>query len=202
MNAQVLDNAMDHLGKEPKMHHLINHYGEPDFNNHLDYFNALAKSIIYQQLSGKAARTIYNRFTNLFNNNHPVPKEIQAMDDEVLRSIGISKQKAKYIKELADYFEIKGKEVAFDQLSDGEIRDELIKIKGIGQWTIDMFLMFTLYRPDILPVTDLGIQKGFKTLFDLNELPSVGYMDKKAKPWEPYRTVASWYLWRIVDDEN
>jgi len=198
---KILDNALEHLSQEPKMKRLIEKFGTPEFNGVNDYFNALSKSIIYQQLSGKAARTIYNRFLGLFDNNLPKPEDVIKVDIPTLRSIGISQQKSNYISGLAEYFANDGSTIDFESLSDIEVGDELIQIKGIGQWTVDMFLMFTLYRTDILPVADLGIQKGIKILFNMKNLPSKEYMIKKSKPWQPYRTVACWYLWRIVDDE-
>ena len=201
MKQEILDNALDHLREEPKMERLIDKFGAPEFNGVNDNFNALSKSIIYQQLSGKAARTIYNRFLALFDNNLPQPKDVIKVDIPTLRSIGISQQKSNYISGLAEYFANDGSTIDFESLSDIEVGDELIQIKGIGQWTVDMFLMFTLYRTDILPVADLGIQKGIKILFNMKNLPSKEYMIKKSKPWQPYRTVACWYLWRIVDDE-
>ena len=201
MKKKILDNALEHLSQEPKMKRLIEEFGAPDFNGVNDYFNALSKSIIYQQLSGKAARTIYNRFLGLFDNNLPLPQDVIKIDIPTLRSIGISQQKSKYIKGLADYFSNGGSKINFDALSDIKVGNELIQLKGIGQWTVDMFLMFTLHRTDILPVADLGIQKGIKILFNMKSLPSKKYMIQKSKPWQPYRTVACWYLWRIVDDE-
>ena len=201
MKKKILENALEQLSQEPKMKRLISEFGKPDFNGANDYFNALAKSIIYQQLSGKAARTIYNRFISLFDNNLPHAEDVIKIDTPTLRSIGISQQKSNYISGLAEYFAKDGSKIDFDSLSDVEVGNELIQLKGIGQWTVDMFLMFTLYRTDILPVADLGIQKGIKILFNMKNLPSKEYMIKKSKPWQPYRTVACWYLWRIVDDE-
>ena len=118
-----------------------------------------------------------------------------------LKNIGISHQKSLYIMGLADYFNNNGKKIDFKTLSDIEVCNELIKLKGIGQWTIDMFLMFTLHRLDIFPVSDLGIQKGIKILFKMSNLPSKQYMIQKSKPWKPYRTIACHYLWCIVDDD-
>ena len=197
----ILENALEHLSQEPKMKQLIEEFGAPDFNGVNDYFNALSKSIIYQQLSGKAARTIYNRFLGLFDNNLPQPEDVIKIDIPTIRGIGLSQQKSNYISGLAEYFTNDGSTIDFESLSDIEVGDELMQIKGIGQWTVDMFLMFTLYRTDILPVADLGIQKGIKILFNMKNLPSKEYMIKKSKPWQPYRTLACWYLWRLVDDE-
>ena len=201
MKQQILDNALEHLSQEPKMERLIGEFGKPDFNGANDNFNALSKSIIYQQLSGKAARTIYNRFLGLFDNNLPHAKDVIKVNIPTLRSIGISQPKSNYIIGLAKYFTKDGNKIDFESLSDVEVGNELIQLKGVGQWTVDMFLMFTLFRTDILPVADLGIQKGIKILFNMQSLPSKEYMIKKSKPWHPYRTVACLYLLRIVDDE-
>jgi len=201
LKKDVLNNALDHLQKEKKMKRLIDEFGIPKFNGDIDYFNALSKSIIYQQLSGKAARTIYNRYLKLFDNQQPQPKAVLNIDLTTLRSVGISQQKSNYINGIANYFANNGSNINFDGLSDVDVGNELIQLKGIGQWTVDMFLMFTLNRTDILPIADLGIQKGFKIIFKMKNLPSKNYMIREAKPWQPYRTIACWYLWRIVDDE-
>ena len=114
----------------------------------------------------------------------------------------MSKQKAIYIKEIAKAF--KSKTVQSDKLKEmtnDRIRSDLIKIKGIGPWTIDMFLMFTLNRPDILPTGDLGIQKGYMVFFDINFLPDKDYMINNSEKWRPFRTVACWYLWKLVDED-
>jgi 3-methyladenine DNA glycosylase/8-oxoguanine DNA glycosylase len=200
VTSQVLKKALKHLSKDPKMNSLINIYSIPTFNETSDYFNALSRSIIFQQLSGKAAETIYNRYLNLFKNRCPTPEEVIDFDVTILRSAGISQQKTEYLKGLARYFSKQENKIDFIQLTGTAVFNELIKLKGIGQWTIDMFLMFTLHRVDILPVTDLGIQKGFKILFGLDYLPSNEYMVNKSNPWRPYRTIASFYLWRVVDD--
>jgi len=201
LKKSILNDALDHLSHDLKMNQLISKFGKPQFTKTNDNFNALSKSIIYQQLSGKAAKTIYTRFLSLFNNNLPEAKDIIKINISELRKIGISQQKSIYIQGLAEYFTKEGKDIDFNSLTDNDIYKELIKLKGIGQWTIDMFLMFTLYRTDILPVGDLGIQKGFKKIFGMKSLPSNIYMIQKSKPWKPYRTIACWYLWRIVDDE-
>tara|TARA_Y100001970_G_C13957892_1_gene711656 strand:- start:175 stop:789 length:615 start_codon:yes stop_codon:yes gene_type:complete len=202
LNLESLDKALIQLSKDYKMEMLINEYGIPKFNNSNDNFNALVKSIIYQQLSGKVASIIYSRFLSLFSNSYPNAKDIIMMDKSIFRDIGLSKQKSSYILALANYFSNYGYKVDFDSLSDIDVSNELIKIKGIGQWTIDMFLMFTLKREDILPVTDLGIQKGIQILYEMKNLPSKNYIIRKANKWKPYRTIACWYLWRIVDEEN
>ena len=201
MNQRILKNALKKLSKDPKIDRLIQEFGSPNFSQTSDYFNALSKSIIYQQLSGKAARTIYNRFIGLFNNT-PNACEVINIDISKFRSIGISKQKSSYIIALAEYFNRYDNKIDFKNLTDIEVSQELIQIKGIGQWTIDMFLMFTLQRTDIFPVGDLGIKKAIKIMFNMKNLPSSKFMVQKSMKWRPYRTVACWYLWRMIDEED
>jgi DNA-3-methyladenine glycosylase II len=195
--------ALEYLKKtEPRFGTLIDEFGEPDFELQDNYFKSLVRSIIYQQLSGKSAFAIYSRYLQLFNSTEfPSPQQVIAIPDSHYTSIGLSRQKTCYIKEIAQAFS--NKEIVpenIPKLEDDEVRKQLIKIKGIGPWTIDMFLMFTLNRPDILPVNDLGIQKGFKSFFRLNELPDEKFMVEKSEKWKPFRTIACWYLWKLVDD--
>ena len=195
--------ALEYLKKtEPRFGTLVDKFGEPDFEPQDNYFKALVRSIIYQQLSGKSAFAIYSRYLQLFNSTEfPSPQQVIAIPDSHYTSIGLSRQKTCYIKEISQAFS--NKEIVpenIPKLKDDEIRKQFIKIKGIGPWTIDMFLMFALNRPDILPVNDLGIQKGFKLFFHLNELPDENFMVEKAKNWRPFRTIACWYLWKLVDD--
>ena len=198
-----ISKALEYLKKtEPRFGTLIDEFGEPDFELQDNYFKSLVRSIIYQQLSGKSAFAIYSRYLQLFNSTEfPSPQQVIAIPDSHYTSIGLSRQKTCYIKEIAQAFS--NKEIVpenIPKLKDDEVRKQFIKIKGIGPWTIDMFLMFTLNRPDILPVNDLGIQKGFKLFFRLNELPDEKFMVEKAKNWRPFRTIACWYLWKLVDD--
>ena len=195
--------ALEYLKKtEPRFGTLFDKFGEPDFEPQDNYFKALVRSIIYQQLSGKSAFAIYSRYLQLFKSTEfPSPQQVIAIPDLHYTSIGLSRQKTCYIKEISQAFF--NKEIVpenIPKMKDDEVRKQFIKIKGIGPWTIDMFLMFALNRPDILPVNDLGIQKGFKLFFRLNELPDENFMVGKAKNWKPFRTVACWYLWKLVDD--
>ena len=195
--------ALKYLKKtEPRFGTLIDEFGEPDFELQDNYFKSLVRSIIYQQLSGKSAFAIYNRYLQLFNSTEfPSPQQVLAIPDSHYKSIGLSRQKTCYIKEISQAFS--NKEIVpenIPKMKDDEVRKQFIKIKGIGPWTIDMFLMFTLNRPDILPVNDLGIQKGFKSFFSLNELPDENFMVEKSEKWKPFRTIACWYLWKLVDD--
>ena len=194
--------GLDLLNRDEKMRVLISKFGWPDFDPKQDYFQSLLRSIVFQQLSGKAANTIYERFINLIPKTVTLsPKEVLKLDKDEMRKTGLSFQKINYLRNLAYFFEnnsFQKKDV--ERMTDEEISNALTQIKGIGQWTVDMFLMFTLNRADILPYTDLGIQKGFKKIFNMNNLPSKKEMETHSKIWRPYRTIACWYLWRTVDD--
>ena len=198
-----INSALKILKKDSKMQNLIKEYGSPVFKSKDDYFHSLMRSIVFQQLSGRVANIIYQRLINLVPNNKIIPKDILLLNNEDMKKIGLSSQKIKYIKNLADYFDsnlFNSNKVK--KMSNEEISRELIQIKGIGQWTIDMFLMFTLNRPDVMPYLDLGIQKGIKILFNLDHLPTKDEMKNISIKWKPYRTVACWYIWKIVDDGN
>jgi len=203
-----LKKAARHLQKDERLAPFIKKFPHPVFERKTsngkaaDPFYALTESIVYQQLSGKAASTIYGRFLTLFRAKRPTPKALLALPDTDIRNTGISTQKLSYLKDLALKFEDKTiNEKGLEVWSDDEIREHLIAVKGIGKWTAEMFLMFYLHRADVLPTGDLGIQKGFKRLFNMRDLPSPEKMEKLAKNWSPYRTVASRYLWMIADEK-
>ena len=202
MDNNILNKSIKHLEKDQKIKTLINKYPIPEFYPNNNYFDALSKSIIYQQLSGKVAKIIYTRFLSLFKKKIPTPKQYINIKNSDLKGIGLSRQKINYINNLSVFFIEKDNTLQFETESNQEISKQLIEIKGIGQWTIDMFMMFTLCKPDILPVGDLGIKKAFKKLYNLKELPSEIFMKKKALQWQPYRTIASCYLWMLTDDGN
>ena len=197
MNKEKIDCAISYLSNDSKIKSLIEKYDKPHFDTPDYPFKSLIKYIIYQQLSLQSAKAIYIRFLDIFNNN-PKPIIVSDTDTSILKNIGLSKQKIKYINEIANYF--LNNEISFFELSNIEVYNELIKIKGIGPWTIDMFLIFTLHRTDVMPIGDLGIKKGFKVLYELKELPTDEFMLKKAEKWAPYQSIASIYLWKIVDD--
>ena len=167
-------------------------YGEPTFHS-------LAESILYQQLNGKAAVVIFNRFTE--QTGDPVtPEGILKLSDAQMRAIGLSKQKTAYLRDLAQ--KTKDGLLNFERLSDmsnEEVIEHLTQVKGVGVWTAHMFLMFTLRRPDILPTGDYGIQAAIKKHYRKRKWPKPKDMEKIAKPWAPYRSVACWYLWRSLD---
>jgi len=198
-----IEAGIDLLKKDKNMQDLIKKFGRPDFNQGQDYFQSLLRSIVFQQLSGKAAQTIYERLVSLIPKNlNLCPNEVLKLDKDEMRKAGLSFQKINYVRNLADYFEnnsLQKKDV--EEMTDEEISKELIKIKGIGQWTVDMFLMFTLNRADILPYKDLGIQKGIMKILNMKNLPSKKEMENCSRKWRPYRTIACWYLWRMADDK-
>ena len=196
-----IDKGLKHLKqKDQKMGRLIAEFEKPEFKKDTNYFEALVRAIVYQQLSGKASATIYERFKDLFTNNQfPSPSNVLEKSHEELRSVGLSNQKASYIHNIANTFNTGSVPNDIETLGDNDIIEWLTKIKGVGPWTAEMFLMFTLNRPDVFPVTDLGIQKGFQLFFQLDKLPRPDQMIKYAEPWRPYRTLASWYLWRLVE---
>ncbi|MDO8626571.1 MAG: DNA-3-methyladenine glycosylase [Candidatus Magasanikbacteria bacterium] len=184
---------------------LIKKYGLPDLKRGKNHFQALVSSIIFQQLSGKAAATIYNRFVALFGKRKkfPTPREVLRMPVKKLRSVGLSGQKARYLRDLAQKFSdgtIQYK--ILHRMSNQGIVDHLVQVKGIGEWTAHMFLIFTLNRPGILPTGDLGIKKGLQKIYGLKNLPSERTMERLAKPWRAHATVAAWYLWREADSQK
>ena len=198
-----IEAGLDFLKKDKNMHVLIKKFGRPDFNQGQDYFQSLLRSIVFQQLSGKAAQTIYERLVSLIpKTSNLCPNEILKLNKDEMRKAGLSFQKINYVRNLADYFENNSlQKNNVEKMTEEEISKELIQIKGIGQWTVDMFLMFTLNRADILPYKDLGIQKGIMKIFKMKNLPSKNEMENCSTKWRPYRTIACWYLWRIADDK-
>ena len=196
-----IDKGLKHLKQNDRgMRRLIEEFETPVFIKDINYFEALVRSVVYQQLSGKAAATIHKRFKDLFNNDQNLsPSIVLDKSHDELRSVGLSSQKSSYIHNIANAFKAGIVPDNIDTISDDKVIECLTTIKGVGLWTAQMFLMFTLNRPDVFPVTDLGIQKGFQLYFQLDELPKPDLMIKKAEPWVPYRTLASWYLWRLVE---
>jgi DNA-3-methyladenine glycosylase II len=165
-----------------------------------DHYGALVRSIIGQQLSTTAARAIYGRLVNRFGGQTPTPAEVLADDPEELRSAaGLSRAKVAYLRSLAEHVLDGSVELErLDDLPDEEVIAELVAIKGLGVWTAQMFLMFHLQRPDVLPVGDLGIRRAVRDLYGLPELPGPAELEAIAEPWRPHRTLACRYLWRSL----
>jgi DNA-3-methyladenine glycosylase II len=192
--------AIHHLRKsDPVLSVIIKSVGSYKMNYDDPAFASLAEAIVYQQLHGKAAATIFKRLTDL--TGLPLtPQGILKLSEEQMRGAGLSKQKLSYLRDLAA--KAASGEVDFAKLPDlpdDEVIKELTKIKGIGVWTAQMFLMFSLRRPNVLPTGDLGIQMAIRKHYRKRKLPKPAQMEKIAKCWEPYRSVACWYLWRSLD---
>ena len=165
-----------------------------------NYFLDLIETIISQQLSIKAADTIWKRFQALFPKNEISPEAVMQIDTEKVRGAGISYQKISYIKDLAKHVKESGLVFEqFDIMSDEEIITELVKVKGIGQWTAEMFLMFNMGRPDVFSYGDLGIRKAMQKLYEFRKEPTQKQAEKIAEKWRPYRTIACRYLWRSLE---
>jgi len=195
------------LKKDPKMAAVVRTYGTLDLSKYHkgagSVFARLVRSIVYQQISGKAAAAILDRLLALFPNKKPTPEHMLAVSAAQLRAAGLSIQKIEYVRDLAKkYIDGTIHEKKFPKMSSQEIIDHLVQVKGIGVWTAHMLLIFTLYRPDILPVGDLAIRKGFQTVYGLKEMPNTKQMEHIARPWREHATAASWYLWRVADEEK
>lgn len=189
------------------MARVIRAHGELDLTQYHrragSVFSRLLRSIVYQQISGKAAAAILERVVSLFPKKKPTPERLLKIPTQKLRSAGLSAQKVEYVRDLArKYIDGTINEKQFPKMSSQEIIDHLVQVKGVGVWTAHMLLIFTLYRPDILPWGDLAIQKGFKEVYGLKTLPDKKTMEKIAKPWRSHATAASWYLWRVADQSR
>jgi len=164
------------------------------------HFDALVRSIVYQQLSGKAAATIHGRVRAMFDSETPLPPQIAGVDHDALRRAGLSTQKASYLRNLAEHSLNGSLPVeSLHELDDQEIIDALTQVKGIGRWSAQMFLMFRLGRPDVLPDLDLGVQKGIQRAYRMRKLPPPGKVLEIGSKWAPYRTIGSWYMWRVLE---
>jgi DNA-3-methyladenine glycosylase II len=167
-----------------------------------DPYGQLVRSVLFQQLAGAAASAIQRRLYAVFGDESrtPAPEELLTLDDDAYRSVGISRQKAGYLRSIGEHV-VEG-ELDFDgldALDDREVIERLTAIRGVGEWTAHMFLMFQLGRPDVLPTGDLGVRKGMQVAYGLDEEPSPARAAEIGAPWAPYRTVGSWYMWRAVE---
>jgi DNA-3-methyladenine glycosylase II len=174
--------------------------GRPDPDDH---YGALVRAIVGQQLSVHAARAIYGRLTERFGGRPPTPQELLAEEPEAFRAaVGLSRAKVAFLKSLAEHVVSGELELErMDELSDEEVTAKLVAVKGLGAWTVHMFLMFQLERPDVLPVGDLGIRRAIERAYGLDGLPDAATIEKIAAPWRPYRTLACRYLWRSLRNE-
>ena len=169
-----------------------------------DPFLSLIRSIISQQLAERVANVIYGRFLEYYNNVSHIPEQILLTPDNILKTkVGLSSKKIEYIKDLSTRVIDRRLNLALtSEMSDDEIVNQLIQVKGIGKWTAEMFLIFCLGRPDIFPVGDLGVRKAIQKLYTLPELPIPSTMLAIAQPWKPYRSIATWYLWKSLSKFN
>ena len=200
-----LEKAADHLKKhDPVLAPIINRAGLASLEPHTDYYGALVNSIIGQQLSVKAAAAIKQRLRDMFDGDLPSPEQILETDPEALRAIGFSRPKAGYIHDLAQHI-VDGR-IHFRDIpnqSNEVIISELTDVKGVGEWTVHMFLMFCVGRLDVLPVGDLGIRNSMRKLYGFKDLPTPDQIREVAEKnkWHPYESVASWYVWHLLDNE-
>jgi DNA-3-methyladenine glycosylase II len=203
---RVTRKAIETLRADPVMARLIDDHHElvrADLKRERggDAYGALVRSIVGQQLSTKAAATIYGRMLELFGGHTPTPKQLLKVDPDKIRAAGLSRPKIAYLRDLATHVEEGTLELErLPDLPDEEVAAQLTAIKGLGQWTADMFLMFHLGRPDILPVGDQGIRRAVKVQYRLRKMPDPKRLEKLARPWRPYRTLACLYLWSSLDN--
>ena len=197
--------ALNHLKRvDPVMADVISRVGRCTLSPRTEWthFDALVRSIVYQQLSGQAAATIHGRVLKLIGDGDGTPGKIVATTHEDFRAAGLSNAKARYVRNLAEHVLDGSLPVnSLHELSDDEIIESLIQVKGIGRWSAQMFLMFRLGRPDVLPELDLGIQKGIQKAYRMRKLPTPKQVLRRGAKWAPYRTVGSWYMWRILEVE-
>lgn len=198
--------AQQHLGSyDPKIKNLIIRYGNCIITPHTDHYSELVTSIVGQQLSVKAAAAIWSRVLVLSGGKPPTPKQLIAANAEDLRAAGLSGPKVNYVKDLAHHIEDGRLDMDnISSLPNSEIIDQLTAVKGIGEWSAHMFMIFGLGRLDILPWGDLGIRKAIMSVYELQELPEKNEILEIAEQnkWHPYESVAAWYLWKSLDSGN
>ena len=202
----TIEKAEKHLIEvEPQFATLIAKHGRcvlVEEESEASIYESLMRAILFQQLSGKAASTIRNRLYALFPEHAcPPPEQLMLLTTEEFRAVGVSRQKAGYLQDLASKAHTIPSSQDLDTLTDDEIVERLISIKGVGRWTVEMLLMFTFGRMDVLPVDDMGVQEGIKRLRGLESRPKRKEMAALAESWRPYRSVGSWYMWRVCDDK-
>ncbi len=197
--------AVRHLTKaDPRLRPLVDAHGHPTITPTRNAVQSLARAIVSQQLSGKAADTIWGRVLALYNGSgrakFPRPEAILATPDADLRAAGLSGAKTAALKDLCLHVvEDRLVPAKLPRATDAEVAAMLLPVRGIGPWSVDMFLMFALARPDVLPVGDLGVKKGMQRHFGLRKLPSPDKMIALAEPWRPFRSIGSWYMWRLLE---
>ncbi|KGN48831.1 DNA-3-methyladenine glycosylase 1 [Cucumis sativus] len=200
-SSDKISTAINHLRRsDPLLISLLDSCETPNFKSNPPFL-ALTKSILYQQLATKAAEAIYNRFASLCGGEAAVlPDTVLGLSPQQLRVIGVSGRKASYLHDLATKFIEGSLSNSFIlEMDDETLLRALTAVKGIGVWSVHMFMIFTLHRPDVLPVGDLGVRKGVQRLYGLKELPKPAEMEKLCEKWKPYRSIGAWYMWRLID---
>jgi DNA-3-methyladenine glycosylase II len=200
----MIQKAAKHLRSvDPVLEQLMEKVGPVSMKSRrLPVYQSLVEAVVYQQLNGKAADTILSRFKALFGDGaFPKPDEVLALPMERLRSAGLSRSKATYIRGIAERAAAGALPTLreCDGLTDAEIVQRLIELKGVGRWTAEMFLIFNLGRPDVLPVHDFGVRRGFQVAYRKRKMPEPEQLERYGEKWKPYRTVAAKYLWRALD---
>jgi DNA-3-methyladenine glycosylase II len=200
------DLAIEHLrAADPVMRALVDRIGPLDHDvfrrdRPADAYGALLRAIVGQQLSTGAARAIYARLLDLFGGHTPTPAELLAVEPGALRTAGLSRAKVAYVSDLAARVQSGALELdRFEELSDDEVSAQLLAVKGLGRWTVDIFLIVHLHRPDVMASGDLGIRRAVEVAYGLPARPSIAEVDRIAEPWRPYRTTACLYLWTSLD---
>ena len=198
----VSKKALAKLKRDPRLKPIIQKVGLPTFHEYTreNLLSNLLGAIVSQQLSGRVAEVIYGRLEKLGGKGFPSPKKILTHTDEELRAVGLSRAKMASIRDLADAVHTGRLDLdALERLSDAEVEEVLVGIKGIGPWTAHMALIFTLRRPDVWPAADLGVRKALQVVLDLPTLPTTREAEAMGDPWKPYRSYACWYLWQLLD---
>lgn len=193
---------------DPVMGELVARLGELDLETRrrrrppVDAYGMLLRSVVGQQLSVKAAATIYGRVLDLFGGTTPAPEQLLEVEPEALREVGLSWRKVEYVRDLAEHVLSGELELdRLDQLSDDEVIAEITAVRGFGVWSAQMFLIFFLERPDVLPTGDLGIRKGAQAAYGLDEPPTPAALERLAEPWRPHRSLACIYLWESLAND-
>lgn len=193
--------AYRHLrAADPAVGALIDEHGSYRPRPAMDHYESLLRTILFQQLNGAAAATIRDRWMALYGGRYPTPSELLATTDEAFRAAGVSRQKSGYMRDVAEHVLAGSLDLAgMDARSDEEVVAQITAVKGLGEWSAHMFLMFQLGRPDILPVGDFGVRNGMRAVYGLPEMPTPAEAREIGARWAPYRSVASWYMWRAVE---
>jgi len=201
LTPDILLKGTAHLGAaDTRLRGLIDRIGPCTLAPRDSIYRSLFRSILFQQLAGPAATAIHRRVCALFGGGIPPPAAFLSVGDDELRAAGLSRQKLAYLRDLAAHFadgRLRAQQLA--RLPENELIAAVTSVHGVGEWTAHMMLIFCLGRPDILPVGDYGVRKGMQQLYRLRELPKPEKMERVAAPWRPYRSIASWYLWRSLD---